>query len=246
MQNPTVLAVRLTRLILLAVSVTALLPARSLADGDWDFKVAPYLWTMAIRGKLGPAARPASINMDSGDVSSFADAGFTGMGEVTYRDNWTLLGDIMILKLSQDGITPTGDPVSLKTDLDIYTLAAAKRVGKAIDLYAGARWYGVDSTASIPGGPSLSGETSFVDPVIGIRLAGTVSEKVGIKLTTDFGGFGVGSEISWQVVGSMHYAFSETWSGIIGYRALDVDYSDSDAVVALGLKGILLGLGISF
>ena len=51
---------------------------------------------------------------------------------------------------------------------------------------------------------------------------------------------------SWQVVASVHYAFSDTWLGILGYRAFDVDYADDNAVMALGLKSVLLGLGISF
>ena len=236
-----------TRLLLsLATIIAICLPVPTRAAEDWDFKIAPYLWTMSVRGKLGPAAQPANINMDFGDLTSLADAGFTAMGEATYKDNWTILGDFMYLKLSQDGTGPMGGPLSLDTDLGIYTLAGAKRVAQAIDIYAGARWFDVDSTARGTAGQERSGSMAFVDPIVGIRLTGKVSEKVGVRLATDFGGFGVGSDIAWHVVGTVNYHFSETWSGLCGYRALDVDYTEDDGVMALGLKGILLGLGISF
>jgi len=43
------------------------------------------------------------------------------------------------------------------------------------------------------------------------------------------GGFGAGSKFSWQAIGAVDYEFARTehvsWSGMIGYKALYVDYS---------------------
>jgi hypothetical protein len=52
-------------------------------------------------------------------------------------------------------------------------------------------------------------------------------------LTGDVGGFGVGSDFSWQVVGAYSWDFATTgattWAGVIGYRALSVDYTKAPA-----------------
>jgi hypothetical protein len=45
----------------------------------------------------------------------------------------------------------------------------------------------------------------------------------------DVGGFDVGSKFSWQALAALDYEFKRTknvsWSGMIGYKALSVDYS---------------------
>jgi len=38
------------------------------------------------------------------------------------------------------------------------------------------------------------------------------------------GGFGVGSEFTWNLVGTLQYHLSRTVSLGVGYRALDIDY----------------------
>jgi hypothetical protein len=47
-------------------------------------------------------------------------------------------------------------------------------------------------------------------------------------LSGDVGGFGVASQFSWQAVGIYRWTFAKsdavTWSGLLGYRALYVDY----------------------
>ena len=53
-------------------------------------------------------------------------------------------------------------------------------------------------------------------------------------LSGDVGGFGVGSEFSWQAIGAYRFDFAKTshvtWSGMIGYRALYVDYERGTGV----------------
>ncbi len=48
-------------------------------------------------------------------------------------------------------------------------------------------------------------------------------------ISGDVGGFGAGSKFSWQALGALDYEFYRTknvsWSGMIGYKALNVDYS---------------------
>ena len=69
--------------------------------------------------------------------------------------------------------------------------------------------------------------------------------------SADFGGFGVGSDFSWQVVGT--YGFDTTCLGtpfhaVIGYRALSVDFSEEGKFGKNGLDFVQHGpiMGVTF
>jgi hypothetical protein len=75
-----------------------------------------------------------------------------------------------------------------------------------------------------------SGDLEWVDPFIGGRIRHQFGDDKEINLEADVGGFGVGSDFSWQVVAT--YGFDVKCLGtplhtVIGYRALAVDYSEN-------------------
>jgi hypothetical protein len=72
-----------------------------------------------------------------------------------------------------------------------------------------------------------SGNVQWVDPVLGFRIRHKLAEGQDLALEADLGGFGMGSRISAQAVGTYAYQFGSTgsvgWSVVLGYRALYVD-----------------------
>jgi hypothetical protein len=74
-----------------------------------------------------------------------------------------------------------------------------------------------------------SGNVQWVDPVLGFRVRHQLAPNQKLSLEADLGGFGMGSRISAQAVGTYAYEFGHTgsvgWSAVLGYRALYVDYS---------------------
>jgi hypothetical protein len=75
-----------------------------------------------------------------------------------------------------------------------------------------------------------SGDLEWVDPFVGARIRHQIAADKELMLEGDVGGFGAGSDFSWQVVGT--YGFDvhciETPVHIvIGYRALAVDFSEN-------------------
>ena len=74
-----------------------------------------------------------------------------------------------------------------------------------------------------------SGNVQWVDPVLGFRVRHQLAENQDLSLEADLGGFGMGSRISAQAVGTYAYRFGRSgsvdWSVVLGYRALHVDYS---------------------
>ena len=74
-----------------------------------------------------------------------------------------------------------------------------------------------------------SGDITWIDPIVGLRLRHEFSPGSELTLSGDVGGFGVGSKFSWQALGAYRWTFAKTnnitWSGMLGYRALYVDYT---------------------
>ncbi|KWT64585.1 hypothetical protein [Hyphomicrobium sulfonivorans] len=73
-----------------------------------------------------------------------------------------------------------------------------------------------------------SGSVSWVDLFMGARLTHTPTPGHELALRGDFGGFGWGSQFTWQLIGT-YSAYLGSHSGIdfnsyVGYKALSVDY----------------------
>lgn len=146
------------------------------------------------------------------------------------------------------GITTTvGRTVGLDIQMAIAEVGAAYEVVRtgplAFDILGGARyWYQeadlsfeVDRTIGIGdlelvGGRAFarSGSVDWLDPVIGARVRYAVAPGHELWLRGDIGGFGVGSDFSWQAIGAYGFELGTyqgiTFSGVVGYRALYVDY----------------------
>jgi opacity protein-like surface antigen len=141
----------------------------------------------------------------------------------------------------------SGDPVSLKDNWGTPTSYTA------IDVLAGARYWresvgvSLDITGAGPGvlPPGFqvsgnrvvarSGDMEWVDPVVGLRVRHQFSPGQELQLRGDIGGFGIGSDLSWQLFGGYSFALGDSWSGVVGYRALSVDFSEE---AANGTRGI--------
>ena len=64
----------------------------------------------------------------------------------------------------------------------------------------------------------------WADPILGARLGVKLGGPWSVTVAGDVGGFGVGSRLTWQGLGSVNYAWSESLTLKAGYRALHVDY----------------------
>ena len=145
-----------------------------------------------------------------------------------------------------------GASAGLKVQMVIAEMAAAYEIARldprtAIDLYAGGRvwWQRAEADLTVSGtltglgplGLTLTGagtaaaqaNVSWVDPLVGARLRHSFGPGIDLIVSGDVGGFGAGSKFSWQALAALNYEFKRTkavsWSGMIGYKALNVDYT---------------------
>ena len=141
------------------------------------------------------------------------------------------------------------------------------RSSTALDLLGGARYWNqeLDLSLGVDGSVDLgnlglkrsgsravarSGTLEWVDPFVGLRVRHQLSPGSELQFLGDVGGFGVGSDFTWQLFGGYSFDFA-IWQtplhGLVGYRALAVDYTQ-DGPNKNNLDLILHGpvVGLSF
>ncbi len=119
------------------------------------------------------------------------------------------------------------------------------------DALAGARYtylgVSVDTKLSINDlvfKKNLDGSRDWVDPFVGGRVQFGLSDSIDFLLRGDVGGFGVGSDFTWNTQGLLGYRFTllgnnaEAWGG---YRALGQDYDEGSGRKDLEWDVILHG-----
>lgn len=130
----------------------------------------------------------------------------------------------------------------------------------AFDLVAGARYWrqevevSADLATTIPGpgiiisgdrAISASGVIDWVDPFVGARVRHQLAAGQEVVLRGDIGGFGVGSDFSWQVIGAYNWQICVTdrvtFDGFVGYRALSVDYEQGSGATKYEFDAITHG-----
>jgi hypothetical protein len=150
------------------------------------------------------------------------------------------------------GVTGTlGTSLSLDIEMATIEVGAAYEVARSgllsFDVLAGARYWHQEADLSfeiagavdigalqIAGAKAFarSGSVDWLDPVIGARVRYAVAPGHELFLRGDIGGFGAGSDFSWQAFGGYGFDFGTyngiTFSGIVGYRALSVDYAQGE------------------
>lgn len=118
----------------------------------------------------------------------------------------------------------------------------------ALDLVAGGRYWNIQAEAALGittviDLPALGlkrtrnraiadgGVVDWFDPLIGLRARHQLTPGQELFARADVGGFGVGSDISWNLIAGYSWdcgceVFGAKLQGLVGYRALYADYSE--------------------
>jgi predicted porin len=211
-------------------------------------RVSLYLWGAGMSGNMGNAAGAAPVDISFGDILDNFEAGIMA----NYRlkgGKWAFNLDYIYLN-----VTPSADKPPADVDLKqtIVEASAGYELRPELDLVAGIRYVDIDVNATInltPKPPSLAAADDWIDPVIGLDYRRSMSDKWRFYGRADVGGFGVGSDLSYQLAAYFGYMPSDRWNLYAGYRHLDFDYkSDNDKkfFYDVTLSGPLAGFGYHF
>ena len=216
-------------------------------------------------------------HLDAAPWMSYSEA---RRGPLTlYSDSfYAKLGIDGSVSRSVRGLT-VGADADLDIKLTIFELGAAYEVARwhsggiigstAIDLLAGARYWHQEASLKFDLTGTLdlngvvvsrnraiarSGDVDWVDPLVGFRVRHQLAPGQELVFRADVGGFDVGSQFSWNVLGAYSFTFAVrngiTYSGLLGYRALSADFEQGSGLNKyewdVVQHGPVLGLTIGF
>ncbi len=218
--------------LLVAASVLGWLVPRPLAaqeasassDDRWEFLVVPYLLFPYMNGTTTVGIVEIDVDADPGDIFSDLQFGFMLLFEA-HNPVWAVSLDGLYMNLEQTGQLGLGQ-AGLKQGM--VQLTGFRRVLPWLEVLAGGRLNVMEAEIELfPGGglPTISADRSksWFDPFIGARAAAS-SGKWLFVFRGDIGGFGIGSNIAWQIYPSVSYRFSELFGLGVAYRVLGMDY----------------------
>jgi hypothetical protein len=239
-------------------ALAALLATTGLAKAeDSEVILTGYLFASALDGRSSTVGNlpAADIDLSFGDVLDNLDFGLMSAIEVR-QGRWSFVGDVMYSSVSPGGTLP--GPLAISAELEQKSLTLQGSVlyrvqdspSVAVDLGAGLRYWSVDSEGTIaPGAPNpirFAHKESWLDPVVIARMKAGLGGNWSVTLAGDIGGSGGGSDLTWQVLGTVDYRMSDRLSLRAGYRVLSVDYADDGYVYDITMKGPVLGVALRF
>jgi len=245
-----------TSLLAITPSVAADLPAPSeqvgFSDEEWTFTLVPYFWAAGLHGDVRQFGLPeVDIDASFGDIIKHFDIGAMAVAEARHG-RFSLFSDFLYLKLGAEKDTPLGI-LADDVDVDITSLMVTAAAGYSVlsndrgnfDLIAGARLWSTETQISLNGGllgdRSVSDDATWVDPLVGVKGRVNLNEDFYLTGWGMIGGFGVSSDLMWDVMGGIGYSFSDRFSVVAGYRALGVDYKNNGFVYDVVQDGPILG-----
>lgn len=178
-------------------------------------------------------------------------------GGVRYK-RWAFGADLIYARLHDDFAPPSGLLYSSTHEVikeTIGTFELSYRVidsEKAfLDVCAGGRVYNfyteiVLRPNLLNQGVNASGSSTWADPILGLRGRYYVSRNVFLSAYGDVGGFGVGSDFSWQVIGTLGIQATQSCDVHLGYRALGFDREEGRSKQDITTHGPIIGAAIRF
>lgn len=199
-------------------------PAGAQATSDkWDVVLEPYFMGAAMSGTTVVRGRDKDVDVSAPDI--FSNLQFGAMGVVVARKgSWGFGADAIWMAL---GTTVRNTNVDFNQGA--FAFYGLRRLGSAADVTFGMRVNTLQGRLKFNAlGVDVSQDKTWVDPVVGLILRTPTERRVQLRVYTEIGGFGVGSDFEWQVFPTVGFRFTDRFSLEVGYRWLDMDYKTGD------------------
>jgi hypothetical protein len=225
----------------------------------WHFLTDVYLMFPYMDGETG-IGNLITVPVDANPGDIFSKLKFAGMLYFEAHNNkWAITSDIVYMNLNQE-VTPGTLLHSGTTSAEefVWEPAGLYRIASFLEVGAGGRLNnlqaGIDVRRNVfPAGTEEvtgSGSKTWFDPILIARVSTDINDKWLLQFRGDVGGFGVGSDFTWQLQAYAGYRFSKVFQLTAGYRILSIDYDKgTDAerfIYNVDTFGPVIRLGFNF
>lgn len=232
--NPTFFALMLSVLVsgnIIAQDNGTATPTKN----EWKFLVEPYLMFPNMSGSVGLADLPdATVDADTDAIFGNLKMGFMLNAEAS-KGKWTIGSDLLYMELAQGAepriLISSGEITAKQLGWEVSGLYG---VTPWLDLGVGGMLNSINSgvnlnVKAIGGGTtpkSKSMTESWFDPMLIARIKSKSGEKFIYQFRGEIGGFGIGSDLAWQMQAYAGYQFSKLFQITGGYRIISLDYEN--------------------
>jgi hypothetical protein len=224
---------------------------------DWHVDWVPfYLWFTGLSGNVGAGGYVAPVSASFSDV--FKNLNIALMTDLDVRRKRIgLFTDLIFMSLSSDqNTTPIGNTFigfqanakQLIVDPEAYVRLVDSDRGYIDAIGGGRSWHMNNSLDLFPpnnGTTVTAGQTeNWIDPVFGARARLNLGKGFFANLKGDAGGFGVGSQLTYQTYLGFGKEFKKRYAALLGYRYMFVDYKSGGFLYDVHMQGIQAGFKI--
>lgn len=224
------------------------------SNNNWEFILAPmYLWAVSIDGDVTVNGIKTDMDVPFSDIWDDLNGALTFHFEGLHRSRWGFFSDLNYIVLNPEESTPIGD-IDIEFTQILFEVAGFYRFiegAHSFDGLGGLRYSSMDVELDLPGPlPDVDARKSWVDPFIGLVWKWQFTEKWNTRLRGDIGGFGVGSDKTYNLIGLINFQPWKHVSLFGGYRVLYQDYSTGSGRSRFSydatMSGPALGLNITW
>jgi len=252
----------MTRHVVLLFFLGLLLGADSvLAEESWNFRLSPYIWFAGLKGDVGtiPPLPSAPVDISASDALNDTEASFMILLDGK-KGRHGFFTDLLYSDVQSDeelAPPPIGLNMKSTSKTTIFTLAYQYEIYKqeqtVVDFLAGARYWAIDSELrfrdglGVLAGRKISNDESWIDPILGFKARTPLgNSQFYVAGGAGLGGFGVGSDLFYEISANVGYQWNKAIGTTLGYRMFDVDYEDDGYVYDVKQQGWQIGLTWSF
>jgi len=228
------------------IAAGSVMPASAQSASDeWEVFVAPYLMGAAMGGTTTLRGVEVDVEMSISDIFSNLQFGAMGMG-FARKGDWGFGSDLIWMALGT-----TVRDTNVDVNQGAFAFYGLRKLSPVADITFGLRVNTLQGEFTFTG-PEVTRNQSqtWVDPIVGLTFRTPTKHRMQLRLYTEVGGFGAGSDFTWQVFPDLSVTLTRSATLEFGYRWLDVDYSTGDGSEQFGYdvltQGPVVGFGFRF
>lgn len=227
--------------LLLTLATSLLSPSARAEDASkWTLDVSLYGLAVGMSGDVTVRGIPADLNVGFDDILDNLEFGGMGTVQIGY-ERWALTTDVIYM-----GLGASKNGVSADFDQWLVEPTVSYAVFKGFEALAGVRYNNLSGELRGPLGRNPSGTQDWWDPIVGANLSLPLGEKFSFNVRGDIGGFGVGSDLTWQAFPYFGWQFAQWGSLQAGYRWVYMDYETGSGPDQFRYDVLSQGLQLGF
>jgi hypothetical protein len=225
------------------------------AGGEWEFRVAPYLWVAGQEGKVAtlPGTPPVDLDVSFSDILKELDMALMGTAEAR-KGRFGVFGEVFFTRVSPDAKTPGAAFSKVAYDQELWTLSAggfyilSQAQDHNLDAVIGVRRWDLDNDLTFKDGLlpgfKVSGQESWNDVFVGLKGRKALDDRWFIN---GWGYVAVSgdSDSYWDLFAGVGYKFN-AFALDVGYRHQVVDFNENGFIYDIKISGPTVGFVFEF